>query len=510
PIIDLGYARYQGLVNTTTNLTIFLGIRYAAAPVGELRFRAPQPPLNITEVQQATEQPNQCFQAPSGASPTNPFKTRALDIVTSEDCLFLSVSFPSDAEGAPHGSLPVIVYIHGGGYVFGASSQYRGTEVIDQSNRGVVVVIMQYRLGLFGFLSGSEVKKNGALNTGLLDQDFALRWVKKHISKFGGDPSQVTIWGTSAGAGSVLQHVIANDGQTKPQLFRGAITSSTFLPSQYKYNHRIPERMYREVVAQANCTTVADSLSCLRTADIAVLEIANIQIANSSFFGTFAWVPVVDGSFIRQSPTHSLLHRKVNGKVLLSMTNSFEGTLFVDQSTAATANAAQYSLDLFPNFGPAQAHRVAALYAGLGTPISQSSAIQGESIFICPTYMLLNAFAGRSYKGEFAIPPGGHGTDLPYYFPSIGLGFETNPFNNTAFRDAFAQSFTSFAISLDPNIKVDPTTITPKWNKWIAGQREMLFNKTEADVPVVKPIKTSNALLGRCQFWASVSHLTGQ
>ncbi|KAJ7149873.1 Alpha/Beta hydrolase protein [Mycena crocata] len=509
PIIDLGYARYQGTVDTTTNLTTFLGIRYAAAPVGELRFRAPQPPSKVTEVQQATEQPNQCFQAPIGTSPTNPFETRDLEIVTSEDCLFLSVSYPSDADGAPEGPLPVIVWIHGGGYVLGASWQHRGTDLIDQSNRGVVVVVIQYRLGLFGFLSGSEVKKNGTLNTGLLDQDFAFRWVNKHIAKFGGDPSQVTIWGVSAGAGSVLQQVIANNGQTKPQLFRGAITSSTFLPSQYKYNDRIPELVYSEVVAQTNCTTAADSLTCLRAADAAVLETVNLQIQNDSFFGTFTLVPVVDGSFIRQSPTLSLLHGKVNGEVLLSVTNTFEGTLFVDQSTAATANATQYSLDLFPNFGPAQADRVGALYAGLGTSIFQENAVHGESIFICPTYLLLNAFAGRSFKGEFAIPPGGHGTDIPYYFPSSAL-VESEPFNNTAFRDAFAQSFTSFAISLDPNVKVDPTTITPKWNKWIAGKTEMLFNKTEADVPVVKPIKTSDALLERCQFWASVSNLTGQ
>ncbi|KAJ7149765.1 alpha beta-hydrolase [Mycena crocata] len=513
PIIDLGYTRYQGIVNTTTNLTTFLGIRYAAPPVGELRFRAPQPPSNVTEVQQATQQPNQCFQTVVGISPTNPFKTRDLEIATSEDCLFLSVSYPSDEQGAPGGPLPVIVWIHGGGYILGASSQYRGTDLIDQSNRGVVVVVIQYRLGLFGFLAGSEVKKNGALNTGLLDQDFALRWVNKHIAKFGGDPSQVTIWGESAGAGSVLQHIVANNGQTKPQLFRRAITSSTFLPSQYKYNDRIPELVYSEVVAQTNCTTAADPLTCLRAADAAVLETANLKIQNDSFFGSFTLIPVVDGSFIRQSPTFSLLHRKVNGEALLSMTNSFEGNLFVDQSTADTANATQYSLDLFPNFGPAQAARVGALYAGLGTPIFQTSAVQGESIFICPTYLLLNAFAGRSFKGEFAIPPGAHGADVPSYFPSFptdnpAAGLQ--PFNNTVFQDAFAKSFTSFAISRDPNIKVDPTTITPKWNKWVVGKTEMLFNKTEADVPVVKAIKTSNALLKRCQFWASVSDLTGQ
>ncbi|KAJ7723830.1 hypothetical protein DFH07DRAFT_855526 [Mycena maculata] len=159
-------------------------------------------------------------------------------------------------------------------------------------------------------------------------------------------------------------------------------------------------------------------------------------------------------------------------EALLSVTNAFEDTIFVNQSTGATANATQYALNLFPNFGPAQADKVSSLYGGLGTQLFQETAIMGESIFICPTYYVLNAFAGRSFKGEFAIPPAVHGQDVPNYFPSILIDFpelasEFAPFefNNTAFIDAFAQSFTSFAISLDPNIKID-RTITPKWNKW--------------------------------------------
>ncbi|KAJ7314680.1 Alpha/Beta hydrolase protein [Mycena albidolilacea] len=513
PVIDLGYAQYQGTVNTTTNITTFLGIRYAAPPVGNLRFRAPQSPPDVTGVQQATTQPNQCFQAGDGTSATNPLKPRAVDVLTSEDCLFLSVYYPSDGGGRPNGPLPVIVWIHGGGYLAGSASMYRGTDLMAQSNQGVVVVTIQYRLGVFGFLPGVEVKKNGALNAGLLDQDFALRWVNKHISKFGGDPSKVVIWGQSAGAGSVLQHIVANNGQTKPQLFRSAITSSAFLPSQYQYNDRIPELVYSEVVAQTNCSAAADSLTCLRAADVNALENANINISGAGFYGTYTFVPVVDGEFITQRPTLSLAQGKVNGEALLSVTNAFEGRSFVNQSTAATANATEYALDLFPNLGSAQAEEVGILYAGLGTPLFQTNAVQGESILICPTYFLLHAFAGRSFKGEFAIPPAVHALDVEYYFPSLLTDFPdlTIPiFNNTAFVDAFAQTFTSFAISLDPNIKVDPRSITPKWNKWDVGQTEMLFNKTDTDAPVVRPVKTDDALLERCRFWQRVGDLTAQ
>ncbi|KAJ7703523.1 Alpha/Beta hydrolase protein [Mycena rosella] len=513
PIIDLSYARYQGEVDAATNITTFLGIRYAAAPTaGQLRFGAPQPPQNVPGVQQATAQPDQCFQAPMGTNSTNPLENRAVVVDSSEDCLFLSVSYPSDPAGVPAGLLPTIVYIHGGEYIIGASSQFRGSDIVNESNKGVVAVIIQYRLGLFGFLAGAAMKKKGALNAGLRDQEFALRWVNQHISKFGGDPSKVTIWGESAGAGSVLQHVVANGGRTTPQLFRGAITSSLFVPSQYNYDDRIPELVYSEVVAQSNCTGAADSIACLRAADVDALENANVNINGDAFFGTVALVPVVDGQFIAQRPTLSLAQGKINGKALLSVTNAFEGTIFVN-STEATANATRYALDLYPKFGPAQADRVGALYAGLGTQLFQTNAVYGESVLICPTYFLLRAFSGRGFKGEFAVPAGLHGRDLPYYFPSIGIDvpeLDFPIFNNTDFVNAFAQSFTSFAISLDPNIKVDPTNITPKWRTWSVGNTEMLFNKTDADVPDVRPIQTDDALLQRCEFWNSVGGLTGQ
>ncbi|KAJ6534884.1 Alpha/Beta hydrolase protein [Mycena capillaripes] len=508
PIVNLGYAQYQGAVNIANNITHFLGIRYAAPPLGDLRFRAPQPPVNMAGVQLAISQPNECFQASSGLSPTNPLETRATQIVDTEDCLFLNVYYPSDALGASPRNLPTVVWIHGGGYLAGSASAFshvaNGEEIIQQSNRGVVVVLIQYRLGVFGFLPGSAVKRKGALNAGLLDQDFALRWVNRHISRFGGDPSKVTIWGESAGAGSVLQHVIANNGRTEPQLFRSAITSSTFLPSQYRFDDRVPELLFSEVVALANCTTTTDSMACLRAVDAIVLETANTNINLGGFFGTFLFVPVVDGVFITKRPTISLMEGKVNGEALLAVTNTFEGTNFVDQSVSVTA--AQYSLNLFPGFSTAQAERVGSLYAGLGTELFQNNAVQGESIFICPTYYLLNAFPGRSFKGEFAIPPGLHGNDLAYYFPEGSAP----PFNNTAFINAFVQSFTSFIINLDPNIKVDPTTITPHWKNFDAQHTEMLFNKTADGVPVVRPITTSAALLERCRFWDSVGHLTAQ
>ncbi|KAJ3995089.1 Alpha/Beta hydrolase protein [Lentinula boryana] len=496
PVIDLGYAQYQGAFDSTNNLTNYLGIRYAAPPIGDLRWKAPQSPaINNSVIQQANTQPSPCFQAPPGAASSNPYKLskRAGADVTgdpTEDCLFLNVYFPGDV--VPTVPLPTIVWIHGGGYLGGSAAIYTGSDLIRESKNGIVLVIIQYRLGVLGFLPGSEVKANGALNAGLLDQNFALRWVHTHISKFGGDPSKVTIWGESAGAGSVLQHVVAQDGQTSPQLFRGAITSSSFLPSQYMYNDSIPERLYSEVVSQANCSSKEDSLACLREVDATDLENINLAINEAGFFGLFVFVPVVDGSFITQRPTESLRQGKVNGKALLSVTNTNEGVIFVNETNPM--NASLYASEVFPRFGPQVANVTARLYAPFGSLFVQDELIMGESIFICPTYYLLNAFQGNAWKGEFAIPPATHGSDVPYYFPSI----EPPPFNNTDFLAAFQGAFLSFAVSQDPNEKI-AQTITPYWELYARGNTEMVFNQTESNQTDIHVNTTSKYLLERCK-----------
>ncbi|KAF8157700.1 Alpha/Beta hydrolase protein [Mycena galopus ATCC 62051] len=503
PIIDVGYTQYQGFVDNTTNITQFLAMRYAAPPIGDLRFRAPQPPPTEAGVQLATAQPNWCMQSGDGTSTTNPLRKRE-NAVAPEDCLFLNVYYPSDGVGTvPEKPLPVMVWIHGGGYIAGAAVGASGEDVVNRSNRGVIVVVIQYRLGVFGFLAGSAVKKDGVLNAGLLDQDFALRWVQTHISKFGGDPTKVTIWGQSAGAGSVLQHVVANGGKTEPQLFRGAITSSTFLPSQYNYDDDVPEWIFSQVVSQTNCSSAEDTMACLRAVDQSILQTANAAINNAGFYGTFMTVPVVDGEFITQRPTLSLAEGKVNGEVLMSTTNTNEGVDFVNQSVPTTAAA--YSYLLFPEFTTVQSRAVSALYGGLGDNLFQNNAIMGESIFICPTYYLINAFKGRAWKGEFAVPPALHSDDYAYYWPN-GVA---PPFNNTDFINAFAQIFTSFIVNLDPNDKLAPT-ILPYWNKYDVDDTQMLFNKTVNDQPEIHAIGTEEALLERCKFWESVGPIIGQ
>ncbi|KAK0239584.1 Alpha/Beta hydrolase protein [Armillaria nabsnona] len=519
PVIDLGYARYRGTFDPAgSNNTQFLGIRFAAPPTGSLRWQAPRTPDFVAGIQNATAEPPRCLQGGTGQGPTNifPATKRAVLVADSEDCLFLNVYIPGQLDSRK--SLPVVVWIHGGGYDVGGANGFtpgpdlfNGNDLIRESGDKVIVVVIQYRLGLFGFLAGASVKAHGALNAGLLDQQFAFQWVQKHIAKFGGDPSRVVIWGQSAGAGSVIQQVIANDGNTFPPLFRAAITSSSFLPSQYAFNDVVPEFLFNTVVSRTNCTTAANSLACLRNADVNVLEQVNVDLCGSGFFGTFVFVPVVDGDFIKQRPTVALREGKVNGEVLMSVTNTNEGALFVNASTVGTVQVPQYLTQLFPNLNAQNRDVAVAKYSGLGTPIEQVTAIMGESIFICPTYFLLRGFKGRAFKGQFAIPPAGHGDDVPYYYPSMNVN-GVPPFNNTDFDKAFAESFLAFVVSLDPNDTFEPT-ITPTWSHYTfqqGHQVEIHFNKTESGEPAVLPFTTPEDLLDRCSFWESVGPEIGQ
>lgn len=203
--VDLGYQVYRGVLNSTTGIKTWSGIRFAAPPVGALRWQAPQPPeSNRSAVADATAYGSTCIQnapAPGGLFPIT-------NTDSSEDCLFLNVQAPA---GAVQGSLPVLVWIHGGGYGAGSGRQDM-SEIINANKGAFVAVSIQYRLGAFGFLSSDEIYRRGKVNAGILDQQFALKWVQANIGLFGGNASQVTISGESVRVSSVLLAIFVESG----------------------------------------------------------------------------------------------------------------------------------------------------------------------------------------------------------------------------------------------------------------------------------------------------------
>jgi para-nitrobenzyl esterase len=187
----------EGTASADSKVRIFKGLPFAAPPVGALRWKAPQPVASWTEVRKATEFGARCMQAHIYDDMI--FR----DNGPSEDCLYLNVWTPATSA---QDHVPVMVWIYGGGYSAGAASEPRQDgEVL--AKKGVVVVSMNYRLGIFGFFSHPELTKesphSASGNYGLLDQVAALEWVRKNIAAFGGDPSNVTIFGESAGSFSV-------------------------------------------------------------------------------------------------------------------------------------------------------------------------------------------------------------------------------------------------------------------------------------------------------------------
>jgi carboxylesterase type B len=236
PIVNLGYVKYQGWVNETSGIKYFQGMRFAQAPIGELRWRAPVPieydPRFTGQTLNATAEGAVCMQG----FPVYGAKSLYNDLPASEDCLFADVLAPVNPVSD---LIPVIVHIHGGGYTEGYNGYAsRGEALVNRSNGNVLYVELQYRLGLYGFLGGGAIAQNGDRNTGLLDQRAGLDWIQRHISRFGGDPDKVMITGTilcpeiadtnsglSAGAGSVAYQMIAGGGYDQPP-FRAVYSQS--------------------------------------------------------------------------------------------------------------------------------------------------------------------------------------------------------------------------------------------------------------------------------------------
>uniref|UniRef100_A0A8C5Z813 Carboxylic ester hydrolase n=1 Tax=Marmota marmota marmota TaxID=9994 RepID=A0A8C5Z813_MARMA len=203
---------------TDVGVHTFLGIPFAKPPVGPLRFAAPEPPDPWSGVRDGTSHPAMCLQdVARNTLVTNLLNLTLHPIPMSEDCLYLSIYSPAHArEGS---NLPVMVWIHGGALVVGSASMYDGSILAAIEN--VLVVTIQYRLGVLGFFSTGDQHATG--NWGFLDQVATLRWVQQNIAHFGGNPDRVTIFGQSAGGTSVSSHVVSPMSQG---LFHGAIMES--------------------------------------------------------------------------------------------------------------------------------------------------------------------------------------------------------------------------------------------------------------------------------------------
>jgi carboxylesterase type B len=305
----------------------FYAIPYAEPPVGELRWRAPVARGPWEGVLDGSEKSEACVQS-----------ALSFGAFGQEDCLFLNVHTPDPAPT----NAPVIVWIHGGAFVFGEGVQTdRGTRGdLIAASHGAIVVSMNYRLGSFGFFVNEATGASG--NAGFEDQILALEWVRDHIADFGGNPDDVTIMGESAGGLSVCLHLVAPRSRG---LFHRAITESGLCDSALSPEAERLE-VSNDLVAALGCDTAPDEAACLRSATAEAVRDAS---GLDGVFGTLTdrvrpWWPYVDGTVIPQQFRDAVVNDRTGAVPVIVGWNRDEGTLFVDlaERSGVTADEATY------------------------------------------------------------------------------------------------------------------------------------------------------------------------
>ncbi|GHH45525.1 carboxylesterase/lipase family protein [Streptomyces candidus] len=380
----------------------YLGIPYAAPAVGGLRWKPPAKPARWTGVRDATVPGNPCMQTDS----STPWGDLAGPGTPSEDCLYLNVHTP--VERSLRGR-PVMVWVHGGGFRIGSGTFYDGGELAARGD--VVVVTLNYRLGAFGYLAhpglAGESADGTSGNYGLLDQQAALRWVRQNIAAFGGDAGNVTVFGESAGGGSVCQHLVS---PRAAGLFDRAIAQSGCgfpLPTQESQ--------------QRTGATWAGSLGC---ADVACLRGKPAgELLTASTSPAARWVPNVDGRVLPLQIADALESGKFRRVPVLQGTTADEGRLTVASTydlAGRRLTPAGYPVAVRAQYGD-RADAILARYplSDHGSPAEALGAILTDSQFACLQSRTARLMARhtRSYQYEFADRQSVDYLGLPVSFP---------------------------------------------------------------------------------------------
>jgi len=429
----------------------WLGLPYAAPPVGSLRWQPPQPVRSWTLSRKANALSASCAQ--------NADLGEFARAGGSEDCLYLNVYRTSDATSEP--KLPVFVWIHGGGLQVGQGGDYDPSRLARQGK--AVVVTLNYRLGLFGFLSTPALDAEGheSGNYGLMDQQAALRWVQKNISAFGGDPSNVTISGESSGGNSVMAHIAAPGSAG---LFQHvvAMSGSGIMARHPAFGAPRPLDVARETgarFARAVGCDVSDA-ACLRA--VPAQRILDVQPAYA--LNEF----IIDGKTLPVHPADAYRSGHINRVTLMTGTNRDEGTFFVALPELLTGKAMtdeNYPEWIGRQYGNALKPKVMAEYS-LNHYDSASEAFAAaatDSMFSCPARAMNQVLSKKMpvYAYEFSdrtapsyISPvsfpllAAHTFELAYVFPGFHGGSDHSVTLNPA-QEKLSEAMVSYFAHAD-------------------------------------------------------------
>lgn len=486
PIVITDQGAVQGVVADATYA--FKGIPYAAPPVGPLRFRPPQPATPWQGVRDATQFGPLCPQLNSNDQ-----------VEGDEDCLTLNIWTPATPPGAP---LPVMVFIHGGGNVQGASSLflYDGQYLVEHG--GVIVVSINYRLGPLGYLTHSalaaESERHISGNYGILDQIAALQWVQRNILAFGGDVAKIMIFGESAGAVNVCTLVAS-------PLARG-LFSRALMQSGGCNQRRMDqaEPFGQQVVAAAGCGTAVDIAACLRGLSVSSLLTAlptDPHVAE----GMAEYGPTVDGYVLTGSPIQVIRDGAHNRVPFAVGANADETAMFVP----TILTEAGYRQRVYATFGLVVGALILDQYPAseYETPTKAYIALTTDARFVCPSRSIARAadlgqdepvyryFFTHALDSTRAREYGAyHALELFFVFHTLTQvpGF-TPSARELALSEAMVGYWTRFAATGDPN--GDNAPVWPMYDR-----------RADAHLILDTPIASGDGVrTARCDFWDSLT-----
>jgi acetylcholinesterase len=452
----------------------------------------------------------------------------------SEDCLFIDVFTPSVTTADSDCGLPVMVWLQGGAFVQLFNPNYNGSGIVDASYGETIVVSFNYRVGPYGFLATEELEREGNLNIGLHDQRSALSWVQKHIKAFGGDPDRVTLFGTSAGAGSVLLQTIAYGGippQDDTAHWTAGIAPAIYMPSVYQVSDL--EYQYKTLLAATNCSDI----DCLRALDSDDIQTAN----NATLFpgdspaALFPYGPVIDNELFTNHP-QAMLHAGnfSRERPMVIGSSLSEGTLFAPPANS-TADINKFLKLQFPALTQSDLVEAHSLYTTVpstipGVSVTQSdffykaAAMYGDVSFMCPALefasVLSESNVGVYYFRNNIVDPVelAAGYVVPHTWelqavwgPEYAINYVALEGSNSydvggANRNAVQQVqsyWIQFATAGGKLGSSENSTNTPVWSRFNNEQQRF---RIQANGSAMEDI--SQTELDRCAFWASIKSRT--
>ncbi|KAK7737865.1 hypothetical protein SLS53_006242 [Cytospora paraplurivora] len=508
--VSLNYSTYIGTAQAETGVTQWLGIRYAEPPLGDLRFMPPQDPVVNTTTQLADQHGKYCLATNDAAD----------DTATSEDCLFLDVYAPSNATTSSN--LPVYFFIQGGGFNTNSNPNLNGTGLVQASGNNIIVITMNYRVGLYGFLANGQ---NLQGNYGLLDQRLALLWVQKYVKQFGGDPSHVVLGGDSAGAASISLHMTAYGGRDDG-LFQAAAGESvsfavvlTSEESKYQYDN---------LALRLGCVgNSSQTLACLQNKTSEEIQDVNYNIPypGAAARPLYMYNPVIDGDLIRNLTYTSFANGDFIKVPVIFGDDTNGGTVFTPKNTSTLAESDMFLKNQLFNLTLEQFATINDLYPNPnqtcpneGCYWRQVSNAYGEARYMCPSLYLSNAFTeygvaeSWAYRWNVEDPDQiaeGEGVPHTVEVNAIWGPYNTNgaapssyyPNGTNAHAVPVVQGYwTSFIRTYNPNTyRLNGSAEWVTWNSTAKGR--LLFDT--GGVTSMEDLAGSD-LMDRCDFWSDI------